>query len=92
MDTKNTKTNGPRVFHWQGTLPPALMLLLIAPLLLVFLSFAALLVAGGTLAAVFLPFFFRSRLRGSPQDPRVITLEPDQYSSIERDTRQLPPR
>jgi len=93
MDPKDTKANGPRVFYYQGTLPPALALLLVAPVLLVFLSFAAMLVAGGTVAALFLPLFLRSRLRRPERDTsNVITLERDQYSQVDRDTPQLPPR
>ena len=92
MDTKNTKDNGPRVFYWHGTLPPALLLLLVAPLLFVFLSFAAMILAGGTVAALFLPWFFRGRLRRPEHDADVITLDRDQYSRVDRDTKQLPPR
>jgi hypothetical protein len=92
MDPKNTKASGPRVFYYQGTLPPALALLLVAPLLLVFLSFAAMLVAGGTVAALFLPLFLRGRLRRPERDNGVITLERDQYSQVDRDTPQLPPQ
>jgi hypothetical protein len=88
----DTKANGPRVFYYQGTLPPALALLLVAPLLLVFLSFAAMLVAGGAVAALFLPMFLRRRLRQPERDNDVITLERDQYSPVDRDTPQLPPR
>jgi len=92
MDPKDTKANGPRVFYYQGTLPPALALLLVAPLLLIFLSFAAMLVAGGTVAALFLPLFLRRRLRRPERDAGVITLERDQYSQVDHDTPQLPPR
>lgn len=92
MDPKDTKANGPRVFYYRGTLPPALALLLVAPLLLVFLSFAAMLVAGGTVAALFLPLFLRGRLRRSERDNDVITLERHQYSPVDRDTPELPPR
>ena len=92
MDPKDTKANGPRVFYYQGRLPPALALLLVAPLLLVFLSFAAMLVAGGTVAALFLPLFLRGRLRRPERDDDVITLEHDQYSRVDRDTPELPPR
>ena len=91
MDAKNTKANGPHVFYWQGTLPPALALLLVAPLLFVFLSFAAMLLAGGTVAALFLPLLLRGRLRRQAPDEDVITLERDQYTRVDRDTRQLPP-
>lgn len=91
MDAKNTKTNGPHVFYWQGTLPPALALLLVAPLLFVFLSFAAMLLAGGTVATLFLPLLLRGRLRRQAPDEDVITLERDQYTRVDRDTRQLPP-
>ncbi len=92
MDPKDTKANGPRVFYYQGTLPPALALLFVAPLLLVFLSFAAMLLAGGAVAALFLPLFLRSRLRRPEPDHDVITLERDQYSAVDRDTPHLPPR
>ncbi len=92
MTTKDRQTSGPRVYHWQGTVPPALALLLIAPLLFVLLSFAAMLLAGGAVAAVFLPFFLRGRLRRPDRDDNVITLERDSYSHVDRDTPQLPPR
>lgn len=91
MDAKNSKDSGPRVFHYHGTLPPGLALLLVAPLLLVFLSFAAVLMAGGAVAAFVLPLFLRRRLRRPEQDPDVITLERDQFSRLERDAPQLPP-
>ena len=92
MDAKDTKTNGPHVYYWHGRLPPALALLLIAPLLFVFLSFAAMLLAGGTVAALFLPSFLRGRLRRPEDDKDVITLGRDQYSRVDRDAKQLPPR
>jgi hypothetical protein len=92
MDTKDPKASGPRVYYWHGTLPPALALLLAAPLLFVFLSFAAMLMAGGTVAALFLPLFFRARLRRRERDADVITLDRDQYSRVDRDAKQLPPR
>jgi len=92
MENKNTKANGPHVYYWQGTLPPALALLLVAPFLFLFLSFAAMLVAGGTIAALVLPWFFRG-LRARPErDLDVITLERDQYSKVDGDAKQLPPR
>lgn len=90
MDPKNTKADGPRVHYWHGTLPPALVLLLAAPLLLVFLSFAAIVVAGGTVAALFLPLILRGRLRRPERDQHVITLERDQYSHVDRDSPNLP--
>jgi hypothetical protein len=92
MQSKDTKANGPYVYHWQGTLPPGLALLLVAPFLFLFLSFAAMLVAGGTVAALVLPWFFRGRLSRPERDPDVITLERDQYSKVDRDAKQLPPR
>jgi len=92
MDPRDTKANGSRVFYYQGTLPPALALLLVAPLLLVFLSFAALLVAGGTVAALLLPLSLRGRLRRRERDDDVISLDRDQYSPVDHDTPQLPPR
>lgn len=88
-DTKRT-TDGPRVFVYRGTLPPVLGLLLLAPLLLIFLSVAAALVAGGTVAAVVLPWLFRSRA-GKPRHADSIELRPDQYSHVDREPRRLPP-
>jgi hypothetical protein len=92
MDPKGTKTERPRVFVYQGTLPPALLLLLVAPLLFVFLSFAAMLLAGGTVAALFLPLFLRGRLRRPQNETDVITLERDQYARVDQDAPKLPPR
>lgn len=91
MDAKNTKAKEPRTFYYQGNLPPGLALLLVAPLLFVFLSFAAMLLAGGTVAALVLPLFLRGRLRRPERDAGAITLERDQYSRVDRDTPQLPP-
>lgn len=92
MDSKRTTTEQPRVFYYQGTLPPALALLLVAPLLFLVLSFAAVLIAGGAVAAVCLPFLLRGRLRSKRAEDGVITLERDQYSHVEHDAAKLPPR
>ncbi|HXQ20229.1 MAG TPA: hypothetical protein VN812_01060 [Candidatus Acidoferrales bacterium] len=97
MDKPNERTDragkagGPRVFVYHGALPPALALLLVAPLLFVFLSIAAVVVTGGALAAFVLPIVLRGRnpRRG---DDDVITLERDQYSHVRSEPRQLPPR
>ncbi len=94
MPAKNAKTDRPHVFFYQGTLPPALALLLVAPLLFVFLSVAAVLIAGGALAALGLPLVLRRRLRrpAADGDGDVVTLEPDQYSRVDPDAPKLPPR
>jgi hypothetical protein len=97
MDKPNERTeqqgkpNGPRVFMYHGTLPPALALLLVAPLLFVFLSIAAAVVTGGALAAFVLPIFLRGR-RLPNADRDVITLDHDQYTRVEPEAPKLPPR
>ena len=88
---RTDQPHGPRVFMYRGALPPALVLLMFAPLLFVFLSIAAAVVSGGALAAFVLPIFFRGRKSGRADDG-VITLERDQYSHVGSDPRQLPPR
>jgi hypothetical protein len=90
MDNTKRTTDGPRVFVYQGNVPPLLGLLLIAPLLLVFLSLAVALVAGGTVAAVALPWLLRRRL-GTPKDADCIELPRDQYSRVDSEPRRLPP-
>ena len=90
MDNTKRTTDGPRVFVYRGTVPPLLGLLLLAPLLLVFLSLAAALVAGGTVAAVVLPWFLRGRF-GKPRETDCIELERDQYSRVDSEPRRLPP-
>jgi hypothetical protein len=92
MDAKNTRAERPRVFVYHSTLSPLLALLLVAPLLFIFLSFAAMLLAGGAVAALFVPLFLRGRLRRPERDTDVITLDRDQYSHVDRDTPKLPPR
>jgi len=91
MDNDDIRTEGSRTFYYRGTLPPALGLLLLAPTLFLFLSVAAVALAGGTLAAFVLPLFLGRRPRAAADD-RSITLEPDQYSRIDADRRQLPPQ
>jgi hypothetical protein len=88
-DPDSKKSGAPRVFLYRGTLPPVLGLLLIAPLLFVFLSVAAVALAGGTLAAVFLPLLLRRR-HNPGRDAECITLDRDQYTRIDRDRPQLP--
>jgi hypothetical protein len=90
MDNPKRTTDAPPAFVYHGKVPPLLALLLVAPLLLVFLSLAAALVIGGALAAFFLPLFFRGRL-GKPRDADCIELERDQYSRVDTHPRQLPP-
>jgi hypothetical protein len=90
MDKTKRTTDGPRGFVYQGNVPPLLGLLLMAPLLLVFLSVAAALVAGGTVAAVVLPWFLRHRF-GAPKDTDCIELPRDQYTRVDDERRRLPP-
>ena len=88
-DREGRKSGQPRVYFYRGTLPPALGLLLIAPLLFVFLSVAAVALAGGTLAALFVPVLLRRRT-DSRRDAECITLDRDQYARVDRDRPQLP--
>jgi hypothetical protein len=92
MDAKNPGANRPHVSYWHGTLPSALVLLLVAPLVFLLLTFAATLVVGGTIAALLLPWFLRGRLSRPERDANVITLGRDQYSEVDRDAKRLPPR
>jgi len=90
---ENRKPTDPwqsRQFVYRGALPPALVLLLVAPLLFVFLSFAALALAGGSLAAFLLPLLSRKRGRRPPQEHDCITLSSDEYSRVDADARRLP--
>jgi hypothetical protein len=91
MGNEDIKTERSRAFIYRGSLPPALGLLFLAPVLLLFLSVAAVALAGGTVAAFALPLLL-GRRAGRRADDRSITLEPDQYSHIDDDRRQLPPR
>ncbi len=91
MDNEDSKTERSRTFVYRGTLPPALGLLLLVPILFLFLSVAAVALAGGTVAAFVLPLLLGRRARRHADD-RSITLEPDQYAHIDSDQRQLPPR
>jgi len=84
---QHARTDRQRVFVYRGTLPLAIVMLFIAPLL--FASIAALLAVGGTLAAFMLPAWLR-RKRVRRQDADVITLPPDQYSRIDPDGPRLP--
>jgi hypothetical protein len=90
-DDEPVKPAGQRLFVYHANLPPVLALVLFAPLLLLFLSFAAVALAGGTLAALALPLFLRSRRRREPESD-CIELSRDEYSRVEDDRRQLPPR
>jgi hypothetical protein len=90
MDNTQRTTEGPRAFVYQGTVPPLLGLLLLAPMLLVFLSLAAAMVAGGTVAAVVLPWALR-RSFGKPQATNSIELSRDQYTRVDSAPRRLPP-
>lgn len=80
---KHTQADGRRVFFYRATLPPLLALLLVARLLFVFLSVAAVALAGGTIAALFLPRLWRGRRLHTRRDTDCITLERDQYSRVE---------
>ena len=92
QDHKHTESERPRQFAYRATLPPALLLLLAAPLLFLFLSFAAVALAGGSLAAFVLPLLFRNRQRPPVQDEECITLSREQYSRVDPDAPRLPPR
>jgi hypothetical protein len=91
QDRTHTESERPRQFVYRATLPPALALLLVAPLLFLFLSFAAVALAGGSLAALFLPLLFRNRKRPPVQDEECVTLSREQYSRVDPDARRLPP-
>jgi hypothetical protein len=95
-DDSQTGRSGPHVFTYRGVLPPALALLVAAPLLFLVLSMAAIALAGGTLAALFVPIFLRGRwLRSqrtnAPPEVDCIELERNQYSRVDADRRRLPP-
>jgi len=92
MPNEHTKSAGPRTVVYHANLPPLLAVLLVAPLLFVFLSFALFVLTGGALAALALPLFMRGRHRPSAADANCIELDRDQYSHIERRPSQLPPR
>ena len=83
------KPNGPRIFAYRGTVPPWLALLMVAPLLFVFLSFAAVLVTGGALGALVLPLFLR-RGSGARRDTHEIELDRDQYRRVDSEGPHLP--
>jgi hypothetical protein len=87
-DTANPK----RPFVYDTTLSGWAGLLLLVPLLLVFFSLVATLLAGGAVAAFVLPLFFR-RLRAPsrPADATTIELDPTQYTRVETPRQQLPP-
>ena len=90
-DQEHPKNSRPRVFVYRGTLPPALGLLLLAPLAFLFLSFAAVLLTGGALATLVLPIFLRSR-RSQPADDHSIELDRSEYAHVEPRAPQLPPK
>ncbi len=82
-----------RQFAYRGRLPLALapLLLLAAPLLVVFASLAALALAVGAAAALAVPLLWRlRRVRRPPED--CITLEPGAYRRVEPDELHLPRR
>jgi hypothetical protein len=87
----DSQTDGPRVFAYRGTIPPALALLLVAPMLLIFFSFAAMLLAGGTVGALVLPLLFR-RGRATQRPANAIELDRDQYRRVDPDAPRLPRR
>ena len=94
-DQGKAKNSGPRVFVYRGTLPPALGLLLLVPFAFLFLSFAAVLFAGGALATLVLPIFLRHRLSRKTEENtegQAIELERDEYTRVEPTVRQLPPK
>jgi len=91
MNTTRGTTDGPRVFAYHGGLPLLVALLCVAPVLVIFLSLAAVLAGGGMLAAFVLPLFFRARPRKRPE-PDCVELDPDDYTRVDREPRRLPPR
>jgi len=90
-DQGKAKNSRPHVFVYRGTLPPALGLLLLAPFAFLFLSFAAVLLAGGALATLVLPIFLRRRLSRKADD-QYIELKRDEYARVEPTAPQLPPK
>ncbi len=93
-DPEESESERPRpLFHYRGTLPPVVALLLVFPVLFLFLSFAALALAGGTVATLFLPLLFGRRRPTSSKDKDAdcVTLEPNEYSRVDPESRRLPP-
>ena len=90
MPNERTRSAGPRTVVYHANLPPLLAVLLVAPLLFIFLSFALFVLAGGTLVALTLPLFMRGRRRPSA-DANCIELDRDQYSRVDQRPPQLPP-
>lgn len=77
----------------RGPLAFVLGVLVAAPVLLVTLSLAALLVGGGALAALVLPVLLRHARRpsgGAGQDDDVIELEADQFRRVDPRDRNGP--
>jgi len=85
MDEPRTMPPYRRVYTYRGTWPPLLGVLLIIPALLAFVSIFAVLLAGGALAAILLPFLARRYHPPIKQDSKTIELRPDQYSRIDSD-------
>ncbi len=90
-DPEQNESERPRTLFYRGTLPPAVALFLVVPFLFLFLSFAALALAGGTVATLFLPLIFGRRRPTSSKDANCVTLEPNEYSRVDPDSRRLPP-
>jgi hypothetical protein len=88
-DSQHVQPHGPWRFVYRGTVPPLLAVLMMVPLLLVFLSFAAVLAAGGVIGALVLPLLLRRGSRGR-HDPREVELGRDQYRRVDTAAPKLP--
>ena len=94
--TDKNQTKPTFTYEHRSTLTGWPALILLAPLLLVFFSVVLTILAGGALAALFLPLFFRGRLgvrrfaRREPGDQQTIDLDPSQYTHVESPPPRLP--
>ena len=86
MNAGDPNRPGTTVRVYRGTFP-LWLLLLVAPLGLVFLaSLAIALVVGGVAAAVILPLLLKRSAR--TRDPDLIELDPSDYHVVERSDRR----
>lgn len=73
-----------RVHVYRASLSPLSGVLLVAPLLLIFVSLAAALLAGVAVTAFVLPFVLRRRVAQTPRQPDYIELDPDHYRRVDQ--------